>query len=329
MSSLSVAAVSQSAEHPLTGLQVAELNGPGGAEPTPPDWIDVRVQAAALNHHDLWSLRGVGLDSARLPMVLGTDAAGTTADGRDVVVHAVIGTTDHDGDETEDPARTLLSERYPGTLAPVVRVPAKNVVDKPASLSFAEAACLPTAWLTAYRMLFVKSGLRPGDTVLIQGAGGGVSTAAVALARAGGMRVWATSRSEAKRAAVVDLGAHGAFESGARLPERVDAVIETVGAATWGHSIRSLRPGGTIVVAGTTSGDPSPALLSHVFFRQLRVVGSTMGTRAELVSLLQLLDATGLRPVIDTVAPVAEAEEAFERLASGTVMGKVVISFTA
>ncbi len=325
--SVSVTAVSQSTEDPLSGLRVAAPDGVTGADPVPADWVEVRVRAVTLNHHDLWSLKGVGLQPQRLPMVLGTDAAGVTTDGREVIVHAVIASPDWTGDETEDPERSLLSERYPGTLSPTVAVPVSNLLDKPTELSFAEAACLPTAWLTAYRMLFVRSGLRPGDTVLVQGAGGGVATAAISLARAGGMRVWATSRSEAKRAGVLQIGAHAAFAAGQRLPERVDAVIETVGAATWKHSVRSLRPGGTIVVAGATSGDPTAAELSHIFFRQLRVIGSTMGTRGEFRALLSMLLATGVRPVVDTIAPVAEAAEAFERLASGDSVGKIVLSY--
>ena len=162
-------------------------------------------------------------------MILGCDAAGLDEDGNEVVVHAVVSDPSWTGDETLDPKRSLLSERYQGTLADKVVVPRRNVVPKPASLSFEEAACLPTAWLTAYRMLFTQGGLKPGDSVLVQGAGGGVATALIALARAGGLRVYATSRDEAKRERALELGAHEVFESGARLPQRVDAVMETVG----------------------------------------------------------------------------------------------------
>ena len=163
-------------------------------------------------------------------MILGCDAAGIDPDGNEVIVHSVISSPDWTGDETLDPRRSLLSERHQGTLAEQVVVPRRNLVPKPASLSFEEAACLPTAWLTAYRMLFVQSDVRPGDTVLIQGAGGGVATALVMLARAGGFRAWVTSRSQEKQQRALDLGADGAFDTGARLPDRVDAVFETVGA---------------------------------------------------------------------------------------------------
>ncbi|MGW8538635.1 zinc-binding dehydrogenase [Rhodococcus qingshengii] len=200
------------------------------------------------------------------------------------------------GDDTLDPKRSLLSEVHNGTLAERVSVPRRNLVPKPASLSFEEAACLPTAWLTAYRMLFVKAQLAPGSTVLIQGAGGGVSTASIALGKAAGLRVWVTARTGKKAKSALALGAEQVFESGARLPERVDAVIDNVGQATWSHSLKSLKPGGSIVTCGATSGPNPPSDLNRVFFLQLQVLGSTMGTRNELKRLLSLLDTTGLRP---------------------------------
>jgi NADPH:quinone reductase-like Zn-dependent oxidoreductase len=307
-------------DDPLSALEVGDR-----PEPEPPaGWAVVEVRAASLNHHDLWSLRGIGLPGDRLPMILGCDASGVDEDGNEVIVHAVIATDDWRGDETLDPRRTLLSELHPGTLAERVAVPRRNLVPKPAALSFAEAACLPTAWLTAYRMLFVKSGLSPGQTVLVQGATGGVASAAIALGRHAGLRVWVTSRDEAKRAAAEKLGAHAAFGSGERLPERVDAVLETVGEATWKHSLRALRPGGTLVVAGATSGFDPPAELQRVFFLQLAVVGSTMGTRDELAQLARFLETSGVRPVIDRELPLADARDGFAAMAAGELVGKVV-----
>ena len=318
---LAVTCTSQSPDDPLSGLTVGEH-----PEPAVPDgWARVHVRAASLNHHDLWSLKGVGLPADRLPMVLGCDAAGVTDDGDEVVVHALVGDPDWTGDETLDPKRSILSERYAGTLAEQVVVPRRNLLPKPAGLSFAEAACLPTAWLTAYRMLFTQSGTRPGDRVLVQGVGGGVATAALALARAAGLVVWATSRDEAKRARALELGAHEVFEPGARLPARVDAVLETVGKATWSHSMKSLRPGGTLVVSGATTGSDPSADLSRLFFLQLRVVGSTMGTRAELEALLRLCEASGLRPLVDEELPLAEACRGFQRIQQGDVVGKIVL----
>jgi NADPH:quinone reductase-like Zn-dependent oxidoreductase len=315
-------AVRADADAPLNALAVGEMEPPS----PPTGWVRVRVKAAALNRHDVWSLRGVGLPSDRLPMILGCDAAGVDDDGREVIVHAVINSPDFAGsDATYDPQRSLLSERYPGTFATHVWVPPANLVDKPSELSFAEAACLPTAWLTAYRMLFSQSGARPGDTVLVQGAGGGVATALIALGRQAGMRVWVTSRDEARGARAVDLGAHQAFPAGARLPERVDAVMESVGAATWSHSINVLKPGGTLVICGATSGDnPAKAELTKIFFKPLRVIGSTMGTRDELISLTQMLVASGVRPRIDRILPLADAAAGFAAMIAVDHFGKII-----
>jgi NADPH:quinone reductase-like Zn-dependent oxidoreductase len=311
------------ADNPVTGLELGEH-----ADPVVPDgWTTVRVTAAALNHHDVWTLRGVGLPADRLPMILGCDAAGIDEDGNDVVVHAVIGDpTVTDGDETFDPGRSLLSERYDGTFAELVAVPRRNLVRKPAALTFEEAACLPTAYLTAFRMLFDRAPIGPGATVLVQGAGGGVATALIILGRAAGYRIWVTSRSEAKRARALELGADQAFESGARLPERVDAVMETVGEVTWAHSLRSLKPGGAVVICGATSGPMPPADLSRVFFLQLSVIGSTMGTRDELARLLTFCEQTGVRPIIDRVMPLTEARSGFEAMVAGDLFGKVVFT---
>jgi NADPH:quinone reductase-like Zn-dependent oxidoreductase len=307
---------------PLTGLVIGERPEPE----VPEGWAAVTVRAASLNHHDLFSLRGVGLREEQLPMTLGTDAAGVDEDGNEVIVHSVIGDPAWRGDETLDPARTLLSEKHQGALAQRVVVPRANIVPKPAELSFEEAACLPTAWLTAYRMLFTRGGVKPGMTILVQGAGGGVATALIALATAAGARVWVTSRSEDKRARALTLGADGAFEPGARLPERVDVVLETVGEATWSHSLKSLKPGGTLVVSGATSGAAPSADLARVFFLQLSVLGSTMGTREELERLTRLLVASGLRPLVHRVYPLADARSAFEVMAAGDQFGKLVVT---
>jgi len=312
-----------SSDDPLSGLVVGER-----PDPVAPDgWTTVTVKAASLNHHDLWSLRGVGLREESLPMILGCDASGYDEAGNEVVVHAVIPSPGWTGDETLDPKRSLLSERHQGTFADKVIVPTANVVPKPSSLSFEEAACLPTAWLTAYRMLFVQGGLTAGDTVLVQGAGGGVATALIVLGRAGGLRVFATSRDEAKRERALEIGAHEVYESNARLPVKVDAVMETVGRATWSHSIRALRPGGKIVISGTTSGpNVDDAELTRIFFLQLSVIGSTMGTRQELASLVTLLDASGARPLIDHTLPMDQARDGFAAMAKGDVFGKIVFT---
>lgn len=319
---LAVYAARQSADDPLSGLEVGDQPEPRAR----PGWTTVTLRASGLNHHDLWSLKGVGLAEDRLPMILGCDGAGTTEDGREVIVHAVVASDGWLGDETLDPRRTLLSELNPGTMAERVAVPEHNVVPKPAGMSWEHAACLSTAWLTAYRMLFTNAGVQPGSTVLVQGAGGGVATALVQLGAAAGLRVWATSRDEDKRARALELGAADVFESGARLPDRVDAVLDTVGAAVWRHSIKSLASGGTLVTAGATSGDPSRTELNDIFFRQLRVVGSTMGNRSELERLARFVSERGIEPVIDSTHPLEQARAGFERMAGHELFGKVVLT---
>lgn len=316
-------AVAQDPEDPLACLKVQDVPVP---EPAP-GWSRVQVKAASLNMHDVWTLRGVGHDPKNIPITLGCDIAGLTEDGREVVVYPVIADPDGgDGDETLDPHRALLSEQHDGGFAEWAVVPDRCVMDKPKHLSFEEAACLPVAWGTAYRMLFTRGELRPGMRVLVQGAGGGVASAAIAQARAAGAVVYATSRSEANRQLALDVGAHQAFESGARLPERVDVVIETVGKATWGHSLRCLRPGGTVVVAGATSGPDADAELARMFYNQLRVTGSTGCTRGEMIRMLRLVEAAELRPRIDRTLPLEQITEGFQVMLDGNVSGKIVVA---
>src|SRR6478672_8276348 len=308
---LAVYAARQSADDPLSGLEVGERPDPQARE----GWTTVTLRTAGLNHHDVWSLRGVGLSADRLPMILGCDGAGTDEAGNEVLIHAVVPSDGWRGDETLDPRRTLLSELHDGTLAQKVAVPTTNLVAKPADLPWTHAACLSTA------------GLTPGATVLVQGAGGGVATALIQLGAAAGYRMWVTSRDEEKGRLAVGIGADRAFGNGERLPDRVDAVMETVGAATWSHSVNSLKPGGTIVISGATSGDaPSKAELTKIFFKQLRVVGSTMGTRTELERLTQFVVQQRIEPVIDTTLPLDRAREGFAKMAAGDVFGKVVFT---
>src|SRR5918998_1376409 len=309
-------------EDPLASLRIGHRPDPE----VPSGHVAVSVRAASLNMHDLWTLRGVGIKPEQYPMILGCDGAGVLPDGSEVVLHSVIPSPGWMGDETLDPGRKLLTEQLQGSFADIVVVPARNVLPKPTSLTFPEAGCLGTAWLTAYRMLFVKSGLRPGQTMLVQGASGGVSTALVQLGRAAGMRVWVTGRSEEKRALATRLGAHATFASGERLPERVDAVFETVGDATWAHSMRALKPGGAIVVSGATSGPNPGADLQRLFFLQLRVIGATMGTRGELADLLALVATAGITPEIGLELPMDQAEEGFRAMLDGNTTGKIVFT---
>lgn len=320
---LAAVAHSQNPNDPLSCLELREVPMPVAPE----GWTRVKVKASSLNMHDVWTLRGVGHDPKNIPIILGCDVAGVTDDGREVVVYPVIADPDAgNGDETLDPNRALLSERHDGGFAEYIVVPDRCVIPKPEQLSFEEAACLPVAWSTAYRMLFTQGQLKAGDRVLVQGAGGGVASAAIALAAAAGATVYATSRTADKRALALELGAHAAFESGDRLPERVDLVIETVGEATWGHSLRCLRPGGAIVIAGTTSGTSPEADLGRIFYQQLRILGSTGSTRHEMVSMLRMLASTGLRPRIDRVLPLHRIHEGFAAMMAGETTGKIVIT---
>jgi len=320
---LAATAISQSATDPLSGLVLRETEKPRPR----PGWSVVRVVASSLNMHDLWTLRGVGHPPGRLPIVLGCDAAGYDEDGNEVIVHPVLGDPDAGrGDETLDPNRALLSERHDGAFAEYLAVPTRNLVPKPAWLSFEEAACLPVAWGTAYRMLFTKARVTAGDRVLVQGAGGGVASAAIKLAAAAGAVVYVTSRSASKRAEALGWGARAALPAGERLPERVDVVIETVGEATWSHSLKSMRHGGTVVIAGATSGMNPPADLGRIFYLQGRILGTTGCTRSELGSLLRMLEATGARPVIDRVLPLEEIHKGFQLMIDGALTGKLVIN---
>ncbi|MEV4385792.1 zinc-binding dehydrogenase [Micromonospora sp. NPDC049580] len=304
---------------PLAALTVGER-----PEPTHPedDWVTVQVRATSLNHHDLWSLRGVGLTEAQLPMILGCDAVGVDADGNEMVVYPVVVTP---GDPR---GVSILSEHFAGTLAERVAVPRSNLIPLPDGMAATDAACLPTAWLTAWRMLTTKGRVADADSVLVQGAGGGVATAAVALAVAMGKRVYATSRDAAKRERITALGAT-ALESGARLPERVDVVIETVGAATFDHSLKSAAPMARIVVSGATAGHQPSVNLRRVFAMQLEILGTSMGTPEELYELLAFCAENEVRPVIDTVVPFSRVEDAFARLHSGDTFGKIVVDHTA
>ncbi|MGC4803548.1 zinc-binding dehydrogenase [Micromonospora sp. DT233] len=307
------------AADPLSALTVGERPEPIHPED---DWVTVRVRASSLNHHDLWSLRGVGLAADRLPMILGCDAVGTDPDGNEVVVYPLV------PDPGDPRGISILSERFPGTFAERVAVPRVNLLPLPGGVSATDAACLPTAWLTAWRMLTTKGRVSEGESVLVQGAGGGVATAAVALAVALGKRVYATSRDAGKRDRITELGAT-ALAPGARLPERVDVVIETVGEATFDHSLKSAAPMARIVVSGATAGYEPKVNLRRVFAMQLEILGTSMGTPGELTELLAFCAEHEVHPVVDSVVPFSRIGDAFARMHSGDVFGKIVIDHTA
>ncbi|BCP14191.1 zinc-binding dehydrogenase [Mycobacterium paraintracellulare] len=318
-------------------IETCNADDPGAAvsvgerpEPTPgDDWAIVEVRAASLNHHDVFAARGGVLLPEWLPRIIGMDAAGVTSQGEAVVVHNLIQSGDWVGDPLLDPGITGLSEGYDGTFAERVAVPRANLVPLPEGFSFEEAACLPTAWLTAYHMLFVEADIRPGDKVLVQGAAGGLSTALVAMGSAAGIRMWVTGRTAEKRSYASALGAELTLEPGGRLPERVDAVMESVGAPTWEHSLKSLRKGGTVVVAGATGGQMATLDLVRVFMRNARIVGSTMGTREDLDRMIAFLHQRGVRPQVESVLPLERAADAMRLMAAGDIRGKIVLKPSA
>jgi NADPH:quinone reductase-like Zn-dependent oxidoreductase len=304
-------------EDPLAALALGDRAAPV----PPPGWTTVHMRAASLNMHDVETLRGVRMATDRYPVTLGCDGAGVLADGTEVVVLPAINSTGWVGDPVLDPERTVLSERYPGTFAELVMVPAANLVPKPRSLSFAEAACTGTAWLTAYRMVFVHSGLRPGQDALVLGRPGSIGTAAEALCRAAGIRVWRDT----------PVGTEpGRGGPGGAVPQ-FDAVLDAgVDEAEWSHAVRRTKPGGTLVCAGYRSGASRTGYLHgalhDLIFSERRVVGTALGTRTDLVGLLAFLDRTGLRPPIGLQLPLAEIAVGVRAMLDRSVHGKIVFA---
>lgn len=315
-------ATSQNLDNPLEGLSLQDMPDPE----VPTGWARVRLISASLNPHDVWTLRGVGHPAERIPMILGCDGSGYTDDGQPVIIYPVVADAARGmGDMTMDPQRSIISELYNGTFAEYITVPESSLIPKPEWLSFDEAAAMGIAWGTAYRMLFTRAGLTAGDRVLVQGSSGGVASAAISLAKAAGATVYVTVRDERKRQFALDLGADKAFEPGARLPQRVDIVVETVGEATWSHSLKSLRPGGTVVICGATSGPNANADLNRIFYQQLSIIGSTTCTLAEFYNCLRVMEESGARPTIDHVVDLEHIHQGFESLIEGNNLGKIVV----
>jgi NADPH:quinone reductase-like Zn-dependent oxidoreductase len=309
--------------NPLSAVELTDgwpMPEPGAGQ------VRIRVASTTVNMHDLWTLRGIGVRPDAFPKILGCDIVGWDEAGNEVMVTGAFADPDAgEGDETLDPKRSLVSEDLPGSFAEYTIVPARNVIAKPSWLDFRQAGCLNVGWSTTYRALFTRGRARPGERLLIQGAGGGVATAAIAMGRAAGMHVTVTSRSEAKRERALALGAHEAVATDTRLREPVDIVLETVGAATWKHSLRSLRPGGRLVTAGATTGSDIALDLPRVFYQQISIIGSTSATRAETLRMLRFMDAAGLRPVIDSVHPLERIHDALGRLLEPDLFGNVVV----
>jgi zinc-binding alcohol dehydrogenase/oxidoreductase len=292
----------------------------------------VRLRAASLNHIDLWVRKG--LPSVPKPRILGADGAGEVA----AVGEGVEGLAEGDrvllNPGLDDGAR-VLGEHLNGTHAELIAVPAEYVHPIPEGLSFEEAAAFPLVSVTAYRMLATRAQLREGEWVLVWGIGSGVAIAALGIAKALGARVLVTSTSDEKLERAIALGADAAVRTDAdvvaeakRLTEGagVDVVVEHVGEATWKGSLQAARAGGRIVVCGATSGPNPPAMLHRIFWKQLSILGSTMGTREDFAALLELVETGRISPVIDRAFPLADAAEAHAYFERGGQFGKLVLT---
>jgi len=292
----------------------------------------IRLRAASLNHLDIWLRRG--LPSVPKPRILGADGAGVVeALGEDVEGFAP-------GDRVvlnpglEDGAH-IVGEHMDGTHAELIAIPAGYVHAIPDGLSFEEAAAFPLVFATAYRMLATRAGLQEGEWVLVWGIGAGVATAALEIAKALGANVLATSTSDEKLERARELGADAVVRTDADVVAAareasggagVDVVVEHIGEATWKSSLQAVRPGGRITVCGATSGPNPPAMLHRIFWKQLSVLGSTMGTRADFAAVLDLVASGRVRPIVDRTFPLAEAAAAHEYLEGGHQVGKVVLT---
>jgi NADPH:quinone reductase-like Zn-dependent oxidoreductase len=296
-------------------------------DPAPGDGeVLVELRAASLNHLDLWVRQG--LPSVPKPRILGADGAGIRADtGERVVINPGI--------EHANGRISIVGEQMDGTHAERVVVPAANVYPLPDSLSFEEAAAFPLVFETAYRMLVTRAGLREGETVFVWGIGSGVATAALAIAKALGARVIVTSSSPDKLGRARELGADEAIDHAqedvkAAVKELTgghgaDVVVEHVGEATWRTSLDIAAQNGRIAVCGATTGPNPPAGLHRMWWKQLSILGSSMGTAADFEAAYELVKSGRARPVVDSVFPLAEAAAAHERLEAGEQLGKVVL----
>ncbi|HEY3541760.1 MAG TPA: zinc-binding dehydrogenase [Gaiellaceae bacterium] len=292
-----------------------------------PGEVLVRLRASALNHLDVWIRKG--LPSVPKPRILGADGAGVRVDtGERVVINP--------GVEAPDGAIHVIGEHGDGTNAQLIAVPAGNVYPIPGDLSFEEAAAFPLVFETAYRMLVTRAGLREGEWVLIWGIGGGVSTAALAIAKALGARTIVTSSSDAKLDRARELGAdatvnHATGDVKTAVKEATaghgaDVVVEHVGEATWRTSLDVAAREGRIAVCGATTGPNPPAALHRVWWKQLSILGSTMGTKADFEGAYELIAEGRARPVVDEVLPLAEIQAAHARLEAGEQLGKIVLA---
>lgn len=311
-------------ENPLSSVIVGERPDPMVKE----GWVRVKVTHASLNRHDIFTLRGLTAQEQPIPfpMILGNDGAGLLDDGTPVVLYPVMGTDNWRGDETIDPQWHILSELVPGTMADYVAVPKRNAVPIPDGLSPLNASLLGTAWLTAYRSLFTKSRLIPGQTLLVQGASGGMSTALIQMGRAAGFEVWVTTRNDEGAAIAERLGANRIFRHGDPLPRRVDAVVDNIGAATWADSLNAVKRGGVLVINGITTGHLAETDLLRIFVEQIDIRGTIMGTLEEMEAMMQFVIRNRIKPEVGSVIPMTGAREAIRDMIEGRTRGKTVFT---
>ncbi|OHX24960.1 Zn-dependent oxidoreductase [Xanthomonas alfalfae] len=311
-------------DDPLASVVVGERPEPILQE----GWVRVKVTHASLNRHDIFTLRGMTSQEQPIPfpMILGNDAAGVLEDGTPVVLYPVLGSDDWKGDETLDPHWHVISELVPGTMADYVAVPKRNAVPIPDGLSPLHASLLGTAWLTAYRSLFTKSRLIPGQTLLVQGASGGMSTALIQMGRAAGFEVWVTTRNDEGAAIAERLGANRVLRHGEALPRRVDAVVDNIGAATWADSLKAVKRGGVLVINGITTGNIAETDVLRIFVEQIDIRGTIMGTLEEMKAMMQFVIRNNIAPEVGAVVPMTEARDAIRNMIDGRTQGKTVFT---
>ena len=321
--------------HTIAWVKAIRIHEDGGPEvlryeeapdPDPgPDEVVVRLRAASLNHLDLWVRKG--LPSVPKPRILGADGAGLLDSGERVVINPGI---DHGNGRI-----TVVGEHMDGTHAELVAVPRSNVYPIPGALSFEEAAAFPLVVETAYRMLVTKARLQPDEWVLLWGIGSGVATAALQIAKALGARAVVTSSSDEKLESARALGAdavvnHSSGDVVAAVKEATDGrgadvVVEHVGQATWERTLQAVGTEGRITVCGATTGPNPPAALHRIWWKQLTIFGSTMGTKEDFEGAYALIANGRAKPIVDRVFPLAETRAAHEYLEAGEQLGKVVL----
>ena len=331
------------------GLENVALRDVPAPEPGPGE-VTVAVRAAAFNHLDLWTLRGALKIEHRFPHVLGADGAGVVEaagpgvpsgihPGDRVLVNPAMscGVCERcrAGEQSECASFRMLGEHEPGTVAELVKVPAANVFPIPGHLDFAEAAALGVTFITAYRMLFNRGAMKPGEWVLITGIGGGLALSLFQLARPLAGKLLVTSSSPEKLARATELGADGGVdyreEDVGRAVRRltgkrgVDLVVDSAGGSSLESSLRALRKGGRLVNAGATAGATAEIDVRRVFWNQLSIIGSTMGSVADVSDMLRLVAGSKLRPIVDRVVPFEEAADALHLLDAGGQFGKLVV----